>query len=61
MYVCPFDMAWCNRPECRTGACELTGESPFIPCVLCGVLIAGPIVTAACEECVVVDLADDNT
>jgi hypothetical protein len=61
MYVCPFDMAWCNRPECRTGACELTGESPFIPCALCGVLIAGPIVIAACEECVVTDLAEDNT
>ena len=60
MFVCPFDMTWCNRPECRTGSCELTGESPFIPCVLCGVLIAGPIVTAVCEECVAVDLAQDK-
>ena len=57
MFVCPFDMTWCNRPECRTGSCELNGESPFIPCVLCGVLIAGPTVTAVCEECFAADLA----
>ncbi len=56
--VCPFDMAWCDRPECRTGTCGLTGESPFIPCVHCGILIAGRIVTAVCEECLAVDLAE---
>jgi len=60
MYVCPFDVAWCSRCECRTGACELTGESPFIPCVHCGVLVAGPIVIAVREECLVVDLAEDK-
>ena len=60
MFVCPLDMAWCNRPECRTGTCELTGEAPFVPCVLCGVLIAGPSVTAVCPECVVVERAQDK-
>jgi len=51
-------MAWCDRPERRTGTCELTGESPFIPCVHCGILIAGRIVTAVCEECLAVDPAE---
>jgi hypothetical protein len=60
MYVCPFDIAWCNRPECRTGTCELTGESPFLACVHCGVLIAWPIVICVCEECLAVDVAEDK-
>jgi hypothetical protein len=60
MYVCPFDMAWCNRPECRTGACELTGESPFIPCVLCGVLVDTSNVSAVCRECLVVETVRDE-
>jgi hypothetical protein len=38
----------------------VTGESPFDPCVHCGVLIAGPIVISVCEECLAVDVAEDE-
>jgi hypothetical protein len=59
MLVCPFDMHWCDRAGCVAG-CELSGESPLLPCVGCGVLIIRPVAHALCVDCITVHVAEQE-
>ena len=58
MLVCPSDLAWCNRQECRSGICELTAEPPFVPCAACGVLVVRAVANGFCVECIAVEAID---
>lgn len=57
MLVCPFDLGWCARADCKA-ACQLTGEAPLLHCVDCGVLIVRPVAHGLCVECIAVHVTE---
>jgi hypothetical protein len=60
MFLCPQDLQWCMRPECRTGSCELTGERPFVACIGCGSVTERHHTFRLCIECIEVELPADE-
>lgn len=58
MPVCPSDLTWCDRPECRAGFCELTAEPAFIHCISCGVLVVRAVANGFCIECIADETVD---
>ena len=59
MYLCPQDLAWCTRAECRSGRCDMTGEPPFVACIGCGSLTERRITIGLCSDCVAAELRFD--
>lgn len=57
MLVCPFDLHWCDRADCRA-ACELSGEKPLLQCFDCGILIVRPVAHGLCVDCITVHVAE---
>ena len=61
MFLCPHDLQWCMRPECRLGSCELTGEAPYVACVGCGSVSERHVIFRLCSECIAVELPADES
>jgi hypothetical protein len=40
MRLCPVELDYCERSECRQGHCYLSGERLLYACLECGELVA---------------------
>jgi len=51
MLICPFDMHWCQRAECRTGICKFAPDAPLTACDDCGEPIERFAADHMCSDC----------
>jgi hypothetical protein len=54
MRLCPVELDYCERPECRQGHCSVSGERLLYACLECGELVAvtGVKICVACIDLV---------
>ncbi len=52
MFMCPYDLHWCNLSPCRSGLCKMTDDKAMAVCLECGAVMEISSGLRLCADCV---------